>query len=232
MIRFMLALLLTLAAAGLAVAQNVAPSQATASPPAPAPIAPAGNPYSVVVPVAGTNDDQRNAAIASALVQVLQQASPGFTADADTLAHASSYVRDFRYRRAGSGTGLQLQVDFDPGAVGRLVAAGQNAVATAGPAAPAVGGSAAAAAQSGSGTLWVGGLTDSRAFAGALAALRGDAQLHDVIPMSAQGDGVLLSLKFDQSLAAVMARLTANGGHLTVAQQAHPGADVSLHWTP
>src|SRR6185437_13836649 len=35
-------------------------------------------------------------------------------------------------RRAASGAGLELQVDFDPGAIGRLVAQGGGAPSTAG----------------------------------------------------------------------------------------------------
>lgn len=99
-------------------------SAQTAPPAPPASSAPAANPYTATVPVAGTSDAQRSAAIAAALTQVLQQTSPGFVPDAGTLAKASGYVRNYHYQRAAAGAGLQLQVEFDPRAVGRLVAQG------------------------------------------------------------------------------------------------------------
>lgn len=226
MMRVLLSLVVVLGVAAAASAQTVAP-------PAAAPAAPAAiSPYSVTVPVAGTSDDQRNAAIANALGQVLQQVAPGFTASPDVLAQASGYVRDFRYQRAASGNGLQLQVDFDPGAVGRLVAANRGGAVAAGGATPTAGSTAANATQGGSGNLWVDGIADSRAFASLLSALRADPALHDVVPVAAEGDGVLLHVNFDQSLATVLAGLTEPGDHLKVAAQPHVDADASLHWTP
>jgi hypothetical protein len=148
------------------------------------------------------------------------------------LAQASGYVRNFRYSRAASGNGLQLQVDFDPGAVSRLIAANPTAGAIAGGGAPAAGATTAAAAQGGSGTLWVDGIDNSHAFASLLSLLRGDTALHDVIPVVAEGDGVLLQLGFDQPLATVLAALTAPNGHLAMERQPHPGADASLRWMP
>ena len=231
MMRVSLPLLLVLGVAMGASAQTVAPATAGAVPAAATPAA-AVNPYSVTVPVAGTSDDQRNAAITSALGQVLQQVAPGFTANPDVLAQASGYVRDFRYQRAASGNGLQLQVDFDPGAIGRLVAANQGGSIGAGAATPAEGSTVANVAQGGSGNLWVDGIADSRVFASVLSTLRADTALHDVVPVAAEGDGVLLHLSFDQPLATVLAGLTGPGGHLTVAAQPHQGADASLHWVP
>lgn len=190
-----------------------------------------GSPYSATVPVAGTSDDQRNAAIAAALGQVLQQVAPGLTAAPDVLAQAPGYVRDYHYRRAASG-GLELQVDFDSGAVGRLVAQAQNAAAGTLAGQPGVGASAGAAPQGGTATLWVDGIDDSHAFAALLSALRGDPALHDVTPEAASGDGVLLSVGSDRPLADVLAGLAGPTGHLAPAAQPHPGADASLHWTP
>ena len=86
--------------------------------------------------------------------------------------------------------------------------------------------------QGGSGTLWVDGIDNSHAFASLLSALRADTALHDVIPVAAEGDGVLLQLGFDQPLATVLAGLTAPNGHLAMEQQPHPGADASLRWMP
>ena len=229
MMRISVFLVCLLAIAGGAWAQT-APTAAPVAAATPA------SPYSATVPVAGTSDAQRSAAIAAALTQVLQQVSPGFTASPDMLANASGYVRDYHYRRAASGTGLELQVDFDPGAVGRLVAqgsapapgaAGQNGTASAAPA-----GSAGTAAASGTGTLWVGGLDSTHAFAALMSLLRNDAQLHDVVPVGANGDGVLLQVGYGAPLATVIAALEAPNGHLAQAAQAHPGADASLQWTP
>jgi len=234
MMRVLLSLILGLGMAGAAAAQTATPAHAgAASAPAPTPAGdPAANSYSATVPVAGTSDAQRNTAIASALTQVLQQVSPGFAASPDALAQASGYVRDFRYKRAAAGGGLELQVDFDPGAVSRLVAANQGAAANAGGATPATGSTAANVAQGGSGNLWVDGIDSSHAFASLLSALRADTALHDVTPVGAQGDGVLLHLDFDQPLAAVLAGLTGPGGHLAINQQPHAGADAALHWVP
>jgi len=227
MLRISLSLLLALGVAALAAAQTTAPPPANA---APQPAAAPANPYSATVPVAGTSDAQRNAAIAAALAQVLQQVSPGFAASPDVLAQASGYVRNFRYSRAASGNGLQMQVDFDPGAVTRLLAANPGA-GVAG-ASPATGSTAAAPAQGGSGTLWVDGIDNSHAFASLLSTLRADNALHDVMPVGAEGQGVLLQLSYDQPLAAVLAGLTAPNGHLAVEPQPHPGADAALHWIP
>jgi hypothetical protein len=231
MMRVLLSLILALGVAGGVSAQTAAvPANAgTAAAPA---ADPAGNAYSATVPVAGTSDAQRNAAIASALGQVLQQVSPGFAPDPEVLAQASDYVRDFRYQRAAAGGGLELQVDFDPGAVGRVIAAAQAATANPGGAAPAAGSTAAAMVPGGSGNLWVDGIDSSRAFASLLSSLRADAALHDVTPVGAEGDGVLLHLGFDQPLATVLAGLTGPGGHLAIAAQPHPGADAALHWLP
>jgi hypothetical protein len=234
MMRASVFLLCVLGASGGAWAQAAQP------PVAGAPEAPQSSPYSATVPVAGTSDAQRSAAIAAALTVVLQQTSPGFTPSADMLTNASGYVRDFHYRRAASGAGLELQVDFDPGAIGRLVAQGGGAGAPAtaganGAASPATAGSAGAsgtAAASGTGKFWVGGLDSTHAFASLMSLLRGDDQLHDVVPIGARGDGVLLQVGYSAPLATVIAALEAPNGHLAQAAQAHPGADASLQWTP
>ncbi|MGH8152108.1 MAG: DUF2066 domain-containing protein [Rhodanobacteraceae bacterium] len=229
--RALLALLLAFGVAMAASAQVTSPAATSAAPPDSATPA---NPYSAAVPVAGTSGAQRNAAIGAALAQVLQQVSPGFTASPDVLAQAPGYVRTFHYRRAASGAGLELQVEFDPGAVTRLLnqaAAGAGTIA--GTATPASGTSAAApAAQGGSGTLWVGGIANSHAFASLLSMLRGDPDLSNVTPIEADGEGVLLQLTFDQPLAAVIANLGGPAGHLAPASQPHAGANASVRWVP
>ena len=211
-------------------------AQATPPPAAGATAMPQTSPWSATVPVAGTSDAQRSAAIAAALTQVLQQVAPGFTASPDLLANASGYVRDYHYRRAAAGAGLELQVDFDPGAVGQLVAqGGGGAPATAGAAAPAGASSSSApagAAASGTAMLWVGGVDGTHAFASLMSMLRGDDALHDVVPVGASGDGLLLQVGYSAPLAAVLAALETPNGHLAQAAQAHPGADASLQWTP
>lgn len=205
---------------------------------APAALAQAGV-YAATVPVAGTSDAQRDAAIGSALTQVLQQVAPGFKASPAVLAKAPGYVRNFHYKRAASGNGLELQVEFDPGAVQRLVgsqaggATSGGSVAQGNGASPASGGTAAApAAQGGSGTVWVGGIDNAHAFASLLSTLRGDNDLSNVTPVGAQNDGVLLQMNFDQPLATVLAALTGPAGHLAADPQPHPGALASLRWVP
>ena len=233
MMRAWMFLLCVLVTTGCAWAQVAQPTAAGA------PAGPQASPYSATVPVAGTSDAQRSAAIAAALTVVLQQTSPGFTPSTDMLSSASGYVRDFHYRRAVSGAGLELEVDFDPGAIGRLVAqgGGAGAPATAGagaiPSAPAAAaGASGTAATSGTGTLWVSGLDSTHAFASLMSLLRGDDQLHDVVPIGARGDGVLLQVGYSAPLATVIAALEAPNGHLAQAAQAYPGADASLQWHP
>ena len=234
MIRACMFLLCALGAAGVALSQAV-PGAGTAYAPADA-----ASPYSVTVPVAGTSDAQRSDAIAAALKLVLQQAAPGFAPGADTVSNASGYVRGYHYRRAASGGGLELQVDFDPGAIQSLVvqsgASGSGSVAGTTPAAATSAGVAAGgstpAASGGTGTIWIDGIRNSHAFASLLSMLRGDPQLHDVVPVAAQNDGVLLQLGYSAPLATVLAALETPNGHLAQAAEAHPGADASLHWTP
>lgn len=228
MLRASLFLLCVLGVAGGAWAQAVQPPVANA------PAVTQASPYSATVPVAGTSDAQRSAAIAAALTAVLQQTSPGFTPSADMLSNASGYVRNFHYRRAASGVGLELQVDFDPGAIGRLVAqAGAPATAaTSSSASAGTPGGPGASAASGTGMLWVGGLDSTHAFAALMSMLRGDDQLHDVVPVGASDDGVLLQVGYSAPLATVIAALEVPNGHLAQAAQAHPGADASLQWTP
>lgn len=216
---------------------------ASAPTPAPAPAA-ANSAYSATVPVAGTSDAQRSAAITAAFVQVLQQVSPGFVAGADVQSDASGYVRDYHYRRAAAGGGLELQVDFDPGAIGRLVAkdgAGSAPVAPGLSAAPAgsaasgtvaSGSSSAPANASGSAMLWVTGVDSTDAYASLLAMLRGDSQLNNVIPVAASHDGLMLQVGYSAPLATILAALETPNGHLAQASQPHPGADASLRWMP
>ncbi|MGH8125836.1 MAG: DUF2066 domain-containing protein [Rhodanobacteraceae bacterium] len=224
-------LLLAVGAVAAASAQTIMPPPSTGAAPPPSSAVAQVDPYSATVPVSGTSDDQRNTAIAVALTEVLQKVSPGFVASSDELNGASGYVRDFHYRRAATGSGLELQVDFDPDAIGRLIATHPAGVANAGAAAASTS-AAQSVPQGGSGTLWVGGIDNDHAFAGLLAALRSDTSLHDVTPVGAEGDGVLLHLDYDQPLATVLAALEASAGHLKQAAQPHPGADASLHWVP
>lgn len=84
----------------------------------------AGSPYSVTVPVTDTSDAQRDQAFATALGQVLTRVAGGqdLRSNAgygDALKSASSLAQKFQYQRAA--TGLSLEVNFEPGAVRRLV---------------------------------------------------------------------------------------------------------------
>ncbi|MBS0431712.1 MAG: DUF2066 domain-containing protein [Proteobacteria bacterium] len=191
--------------------------------------APSAGGYSATVPVADTSDASRDKAIVAALTQVLAGLAPGITPGNDALAQATGYVRNYRYQRAAGGNGLQLQVDFDPGSLQRLVQqlGGKPAVAAGGPA--SAGTSAAPAAVGGNGTWWVEGIDNAGDFATMLASLQQSDQLHDVTPVAAQGDGVLLSLSWDAPLPDVLNALDS-GGHFQTAP-AHQGADASLHWT-
>ena len=105
-------LLLAVLLLGLAVLPSHAQGQAPTSP------------YAVVVPVTDTSEVQRDQAFATALGQVLERVAggqdlrdkPGYD---DALKGAPGLVQQFQYQRAGSG--LVLQVNFDPGAVRRLI---------------------------------------------------------------------------------------------------------------
>ncbi|MEO7065335.1 MAG: DUF2066 domain-containing protein [Rhodanobacter sp.] len=85
----------------------------------------ATSPYSVVVPVTDTSAAQLDEAFAAALGQVLTRvaggqdlrSNAGYTA---ALGNARSLVRKFQYQRGANG--LDLDIDFEPGAVRRLVA--------------------------------------------------------------------------------------------------------------
>lgn len=189
----------------------------------------AGGAYSAVVPVADTGDAARDSALSDALAQVLQKLAPQATAAADVLGQAPGLVRNYKYQRAGGGSGLQLQVDFDPGSIQHLIQ--QLEAGAAGASVPATASSSttpAASGPGGSGTIWVDGLNRATDFATMLSTLRQSPQLHDVMPIGAQNDGVLLQLDYDAPLPDVLSALVA-GGHLQTAP-AHAGADASLHW--
>ena len=82
------------------------------------------SPYAVVVPVTDTSEAQRDQAFGTALGQVLERVAggqdlrdkPGYD---DALKGAPGLVQQFQYQRAGSG--IVLQVNFDPGAVRQLI---------------------------------------------------------------------------------------------------------------
>lgn len=83
-----------------------------------------GSPYAVTVPVPDTSEAQRDAAFATALGQVLTRvvggqdlrSKDGYDA---ALKGSAGMVQKYQYQR--SGTGIVLQVNFDPGAVNHLV---------------------------------------------------------------------------------------------------------------
>lgn len=196
--------------------------------------APGGGTYSAVVPVTDTSDAALNTAFSTALTQVLQRLAPQAVPGADVLGQASGLVRNYKYQRAPGGTGLQVQVDFDPGSIQHLVQ--QLDASAAAASAPAAASSSATTpvatgtGTGGSGTVWVDGLNSATDFATMLSTLRASPQLHNVVPVAAQNDGVLLQLDYDAPLPQVLNALIA-GGHLQTAP-AHQGADASLHWIP
>ncbi|HEY3520724.1 MAG TPA: DUF2066 domain-containing protein [Rhodanobacteraceae bacterium] len=192
--------------------------------------APASGGYSATVPVADTTDAARDKAIADAFTQVLSGLAPGTTPGADVLAQASGYVRNYKYQRAPGGSGLQLQVDFDPGSIQHLLQQIGAAAMAAANAPASAGSNGAPVAAGGSGTWWVEGVGSAQDFATLLATLRQSDQLQDVTPIAAQGDGVLLQLSWSAPLPDVLNALTG-GGHFSAAP-AHPGADAALHWSP
>lgn len=191
--------------------------------------APGGGTYSAVVPVTDTSDAARNTAFSTALTQVLQRLAPQAVPGADVLAQASGLVRNYKYQRATGRNGLQVQVDFDPGSIRHLVEQ-MDASAAAVPAAGSSTAAPIAAAVGGSGTIWVDGLERAADFAAMLSTLRGSPQLHNVVPLGAHDDGVLLQLDYDAPLPEVLNALIA-GGHLQAAP-AHQGADASVRWVP
>ena len=84
----------------------------------------ATSPYTVVVPVPDTTEAQRNDAFATALGQVLTRVAGGQdlrsnAGYAAAVQGASAIVQKFQYQRATDG--MSLKVDFEPGAVKRLV---------------------------------------------------------------------------------------------------------------
>jgi hypothetical protein len=188
----------------------------------------AGGTYSAVVPVTDTSDTARNTAFSTALTQVLQRLAPQAVPGADVLGQASGLVRNYKYQRAAGGNGLQVQVDFDPGSIQHLIQQLDASAAASAPASASSSAAAPVAGTGGSGTVWVDGLDSAADFATMLSTLRASPQLHNVVPVAAQNDGVLVQLDYDAPLPEVLNALIA-GGHLQTAS-AHQGADASLHW--
>lgn len=192
--------------------------------------APASGAYAATVPVADTSDAQRDAALSAALAQVLDRLAPQAKPGADVLGQAPGFVRTYNYQRATGGSGFQLQVEFDPGSIQHLVQQLGGSSAASAPANPGTATTAATQqAAGGSGTLWMSGITDSADFAAMLAALDQSTALHNVTPVAAQSDGVLLKLDYDSPLADIVTALTADG-HMQPAP-AHDGADIALRWS-
>ncbi|UPG86583.1 DUF2066 domain-containing protein [Luteibacter aegosomatis] len=92
--------------------------------------------YTVTVPVTDTSATVRDQAFATALTQVLARASngadprgkPGY---ADAMKQPGGLVQQYQYSRTGGANGapLSLDVTFDPGAIRRVLAVGDAAVA-------------------------------------------------------------------------------------------------------
>jgi hypothetical protein len=78
------------------------------------------------------------------------------------------------------------------------------------------------------GKLWVSGLHSAMDYANLLATLRADPSVRSIYTMSAQDDGVLLSIKAGMPLDNLVANLAAEGR--VMEGQSHDGADASLRW--
>ncbi|RDS83064.1 DUF2066 domain-containing protein [Dyella monticola] len=78
------------------------------------------------------------------------------------------------------------------------------------------------------GKLWVSGLHSAMDYANLLATLQADPSVQTISTVSAQDDGVLLTVKASMSLSDLVANLTA-GGRL-MEGTSHDGADASLRW--
>ena len=78
------------------------------------------------------------------------------------------------------------------------------------------------------GNLWVSGLHSAMDYANLLATLQADPSVQNITTVSAQDDGVLLTVKASMSLSDLVANLTAGGRLMDGA--AHDGADASLRW--
>ncbi|MET0616499.1 MAG: DUF2066 domain-containing protein [Luteibacter sp.] len=92
--------------------------------------------YTVTVPVADTSAAVRDQAFANGLTQVLARAAngadprgkPGF---AEAMKQPGGMVQQYKYARTGGTNGAPLSLDivFDPGAIRRVLAAGDASVA-------------------------------------------------------------------------------------------------------
>ncbi|WP_266157699.1 DUF2066 domain-containing protein [Dyella silvatica] len=78
------------------------------------------------------------------------------------------------------------------------------------------------------GKVWVSDVRSAMDYANLLAALRADPMVHQVVTLSAQGDGMLLGVKAGLPMTSLAANLTADGRLLQA--DAHSGADISLRW--
>ncbi len=185
--------------------------------------------YHATVPVSDTSDAQRNHAFAVALGSILARTAgpqvtqaPGYT---DALGSAANMVQNYQYARASGGSSepFLLKVQFDPGAVKLLADGLQKQLAAATPV-PASGIPAAAAA-----TVWVAPMHSAMDLARLLATVRSDAQVTSAEPVGAAGNGVLLRIRSQDALPALLDSLQS-GGHLMPGGGGHPGADASLQW--
>jgi uncharacterized protein len=214
-IRSMLFVVLTLFLSALSVAhaQDTAPSSVAT--------------YTASVPVSDTSDAQRNHAFAVALGGVLTrtagQSVTGASGYTDALGSAASLVQNYQYSRASAGASqpFVLHVQFDPAAVNLLAAGLRKQLAAA---MPVTGVDASEAAR-----VWVAPLHSALGLARLLATVRADTQVTTVEPIGAAGDGVLLRIRTQASLPALLGSLQS-GGHLQPDAMSHPGADASLRW--
>ncbi|TCV94089.1 hypothetical protein EC912_104286 [Luteibacter rhizovicinus] len=86
------------------------------------------------------------------------------------------------------------------------------------------------ASGSSSGKVWVSGLRSAADYAALLATFQNDPAVRSVATLSAQNDGVLLSVSASAPLARLVAGYAAEG-HI-LAADGHEGADISTRWVP
>ncbi|WP_291225647.1 DUF2066 domain-containing protein [Dokdonella sp.] len=176
--------------------------------------------YTGIAPVNGQGEDERAAALKTALANVVIEQTADATilsrADvASAVAQASRYVLQYGYERNSSGAApLQLVAQFDRGAVDAMLA--QLGLRAAAPTANA--GTSQA-------RVWIGGLRNADDWLRVAGFLAHDPAVRDSRPLFAHDDGVLMQLTLAGGLAAFLDAVSGKG-MLEVEQGAAAGTDA------
>jgi len=158
----------------------------------PAPAAPAT--YTGSAPVNSQNDDERAAALKTALANVVieQTGDAGILARADVakaVAQAGRYVLQYGYR-GGNGSALTLVAQFDSEAVDAMLA--RLGLIESAP--------AAAADTASEASVWIGGVRDADDWLRLAGYLARNNFVHSSRPLEARGDAVLMRLTLASDL--------------------------------